>query len=488
MRIQDLEVKSGLDRATIRYYEKEGMITPVRHENGYRDYSQEDLQTLEKVKLLRQLGMSLDQIRQIQQGSGDLQAAIDAQMPKLTELRDHAQRALQVCQLMLDDHVTYDNLKADYYLEKLKTIAVQYPGVLKAQSKEFREVIWREWHPARRYFARYTDYFLFVLTIFLVQALILKTGVDTLILSPFSFLTMLAFIPIEALCLHFFGATFGKFIYGIQIRDAYGCRLGLSDAFSRAWEVFRYGLGFGIPFWSLWRLYKSYKHYDEYEMDWDCDCEISYTCNRKRVALGIATAIIVASLLIVGAFRITLPKNLNTELSIPQFAENYNYFWKLQGQDPDWGMHSDGKFKKTGPAEDEDGYVIYINGKLVFDHCTYECKDDVIKRITFEEEAIDFFWYDAIPLRGITAAVTLLSAKEGENRDSCLAFHDEIVSNIRSAILGCNQQASFTHGDIKIEWYIEFENATFDGSTISGKDTEDTESYAKVRFVIEVLE
>ena len=488
MRIQDLEVKSGLDRATIRYYEKEGMITPDRHENGYRDYSQEDLQTLVKVKLLRQLGMSLDQIRQIQQGSGDLQAAIDAQMPKLTELRDHAQRALQVCQLMLDDHVTYDNLNADYYLAKLKTIAVQYPGALKAPTNEFREVIWREWHPARRYFARYTDYFLLGLTILLVQALILKTSVDTVILSPFSFLTMLAFIPIEALCLHFFGATFGKFIYGIHIRDVDGRRLSIREAFSRAWEVFRYGLGFGIPFWSLWRLYKSYRHYDEYEMDWDYDYEVSYTFSKKRVMLGIATAIISASLLIVGAFRITLPKNLNTELTIPQFAENYNYFWKLQGQDPAWGMNSDGKFKKTAPTENQDGYVIYINGKLAFDHFTYEVRDGVIKSITFEEEAIDFFWYDAIPLRGITGAVALLSAKTGENRDSCLAFLDEIASNIRSAILGCNQQATFIQGDFKIEWSIEFENASFDGSMVTGKDTEDAEPYAKVRFVIEVLE
>ena len=46
MRIQDLELKSGLDRATIRYYEKQEMISPIRHENGYRDYSEEDLQQI----------------------------------------------------------------------------------------------------------------------------------------------------------------------------------------------------------------------------------------------------------------------------------------------------------------------------------------------------------------------------------------------------------------------------------------------------------
>ena len=38
MRIIDLEHNTGLDRATIRYYEKEGFILPSRKKNGYRDY------------------------------------------------------------------------------------------------------------------------------------------------------------------------------------------------------------------------------------------------------------------------------------------------------------------------------------------------------------------------------------------------------------------------------------------------------------------
>ena len=44
MLIRDLEQQTGLDRATIRYYEKEGLLNPHRTENGYRDYSDTDLQ------------------------------------------------------------------------------------------------------------------------------------------------------------------------------------------------------------------------------------------------------------------------------------------------------------------------------------------------------------------------------------------------------------------------------------------------------------
>lgn len=86
MRINDLERRTGLDRATIRYYEKEGLITPTRQENGYRDYSDDDREQLLKIKLLRQLGMSLDRIRNLQQGSEDFQSALTNQLKVLTNL------------------------------------------------------------------------------------------------------------------------------------------------------------------------------------------------------------------------------------------------------------------------------------------------------------------------------------------------------------------------------------------------------------------
>lgn len=90
MLIRDLEMKTGLERATIRYYEKEGLITPVRQENGYRIYSAGDCDTLMKVKLLRQLGMSLEKIKALQQGSEAFSAALAEQIASLESLIDRA--------------------------------------------------------------------------------------------------------------------------------------------------------------------------------------------------------------------------------------------------------------------------------------------------------------------------------------------------------------------------------------------------------------
>ena len=48
MKIQELEIRTGLDRATIRYYERLNFIQPKRQENGYRDYTADDLEELLK--------------------------------------------------------------------------------------------------------------------------------------------------------------------------------------------------------------------------------------------------------------------------------------------------------------------------------------------------------------------------------------------------------------------------------------------------------
>lgn len=483
MRINELESKCGLDRTTIRFYEKEGMIEPLRHENGYRDYSQEDLQTLTKIKLLRQLGMPLDKIRQLQQGSGDLQAAINAQMPKLTELRDQAQRALQVCQQMQSDGATYENLNAEYYLKQMRSIELQFPQTAKLPSREFREVIWRECHPERRFFARMTDQLLMCLAIVFIEAVLFKTGLYTVILYPFNFLSYLLIIPIEAICIHFFGATLGKYLFGIQVRSADGCRLSLRESFLRAWEVYRYGLGFGIPIWSLVRLYKSCAHYNEYEMDWDFDCEVTYSHGRSRIVSAIVTAILCVVMISSSYQCITTPPKTDSKLNVSGFSLNYNYFWQKNGNDSEWGLRSDGTFIKLRNEN-----VTVISGpRLEFDHFSYAFSGENIQKVTYSEEYFDFGVYDCCPERAITAAMAVWSAYEDENESSVNEFRQQLESDIQAALAGWQKEMTRTYGSVRIHWAIRYEDARVEHMLIP-KDTEDSKPYVQTFFEIEVIE
>lgn len=61
----EVQNKTGLSRKAIEYYEEKGIIDPVRLENGYRDYSEKDVEILERVALFTKLGLSLKEIREI---------------------------------------------------------------------------------------------------------------------------------------------------------------------------------------------------------------------------------------------------------------------------------------------------------------------------------------------------------------------------------------------------------------------------------------
>lgn len=59
----EIQNKTGLTRKAIEYYEEKGLINPQKTENGYRDYSENDLEVLIKVSLFRKLGISVTEIK-----------------------------------------------------------------------------------------------------------------------------------------------------------------------------------------------------------------------------------------------------------------------------------------------------------------------------------------------------------------------------------------------------------------------------------------
>lgn len=70
MRIKEVEARVGLSAKNIRFYEKEGLLAPRRQEgNGYRDYGEEDLARLRRVKLLRKLDVPLEEIKAMLEGT-----------------------------------------------------------------------------------------------------------------------------------------------------------------------------------------------------------------------------------------------------------------------------------------------------------------------------------------------------------------------------------------------------------------------------------
>lgn len=62
MQIGTLSELTGLNRDSLRFYEKRGLLQARRSENGYRDYPEEAVQWLGYVRTAQQLGFTLAEI------------------------------------------------------------------------------------------------------------------------------------------------------------------------------------------------------------------------------------------------------------------------------------------------------------------------------------------------------------------------------------------------------------------------------------------
>ena len=63
--IKEAAELSGVSIKTLHHYDKIGLLVPVKSENGYRTYSQEDLERLQVILYYKYLGFSLDQIAEL---------------------------------------------------------------------------------------------------------------------------------------------------------------------------------------------------------------------------------------------------------------------------------------------------------------------------------------------------------------------------------------------------------------------------------------
>ncbi|MEP3232728.1 MAG: Cu(I)-responsive transcriptional regulator [Hyphomicrobiales bacterium] len=102
---------TNLPTKTIRFYEEIELIKPQRANNGYRDYSDDDIHRLKFLQRARSLGFSIDECRALfslyedeDRASADVKAialtkieAVDAKIRELQSLRDTLSHLAETC-------------------------------------------------------------------------------------------------------------------------------------------------------------------------------------------------------------------------------------------------------------------------------------------------------------------------------------------------------------------------------------------------------
>lgn len=356
MTIKDIETLSGMTRANIRFYESEGLLSPERRANGYRDYSNYELEILKRIKLLRTLHISLEKIKALQTGEQELLAALDQHLANLELEKTDIEHSQEICKVMRSDGVQYQTLDAQHYLDAIEQIT-QQPVPVPAS-----DAVPKVRAPWRRFFARSLDCFIYSVSWAVFLSLVFKvnmgarsTGENLLD----SIVAILLLIFIEPVMLAWFGTTPGKWLLGLRVTNNDDRRLTYNKALSRTWTVFWRGMGLDLPIYNLVRQWKSYNACDAGEtLDWEYDSTVTLKDEKGwRTATYVGTLVVVLFVLVLSFFAAGMPKNRG-DITVAEFSENYNLLSDYYGIDTLSRLNSEGSW-----VEDENsGNVIDFGG------------------------------------------------------------------------------------------------------------------------------
>lgn len=367
MTVKELEAMLGMTRANIRYYEQENLIKPMRQKNGYRDYSEQDILYLKKIKLLRELGVPLADIKKLQSGELSLPEEMQHRLAVLGQQNQNIERAKVICMDIQQEGFSYQQLDADRYLNgtflSAKTADTAWEPAKAADTAQkpakATDTAWesakaadtarepaapeylskdipKKVPPACRFLARAFDMIFFQEICICALSLCHINYRLVWTLPSAAAVLQLFWLFLEPLLIHFTGTTAGKWLFGIYLTDMDGRRLSYRAAFWRTLKVYFFGMGFNIPILSLYCLYKSYQTVsDGRKAAWDDETE--YLQKHSRFT-GKFWQYLLPAAVCASSFVITcgcilyaqIPVNRGS-LTLEEFVENYNQTARFLG-------------------------------------------------------------------------------------------------------------------------------------------------------------
>ena len=127
MTIKEVEKLTGLTAKSIRYYEDKGLITVARNEeNDYRSYSEAEVNRLKKIKLLRYLEFSVEEVKALlDMETKEIQEVLEKKAEQFSDLRDRCKDKQELCRSLAKDYKKSEeelNLIISEYNEFAETI------------------------------------------------------------------------------------------------------------------------------------------------------------------------------------------------------------------------------------------------------------------------------------------------------------------------------------------------------------------------------
>ena len=129
MQIKDVEQKTGLTRKAIRYYEECGLICVDKAENGYKNYHNNHVDELLRIKQLRLLEFSVPEINDYLRGK-ERNVILERKINESEEQINVMQERIRLVKLLLNgegpESIEFENELEKRKGEQLKSIKINF--------------------------------------------------------------------------------------------------------------------------------------------------------------------------------------------------------------------------------------------------------------------------------------------------------------------------------------------------------------------------
>lgn len=123
MKINEVEALAGIAKKNIRFYEEQGLLAPRRNpENGYRDYGDEDVQVLRRIRLLRKLDVPIDEIRLMLSGTHTVGDGMRRHMITLERQQRNLLQEMELCQELTYQDIPISQLDTEALLARMEQL------------------------------------------------------------------------------------------------------------------------------------------------------------------------------------------------------------------------------------------------------------------------------------------------------------------------------------------------------------------------------
>lgn len=122
MKIKHVEELVGISKKSIRFYEEQGLLSPERAENGYREYHEADIKRLKQIKLFRKLAIPIEEIKKVLSGERSLETCLEYHLEELEHQKDSLEQMQALSRQLIDGHVEINTLDVDSCLEKMEKL------------------------------------------------------------------------------------------------------------------------------------------------------------------------------------------------------------------------------------------------------------------------------------------------------------------------------------------------------------------------------